>query len=53
MKNKRAKKKPAARRAAAKKPAAKKTSATKKPPVTYTPQPIQSSGWASFRYPPE
>ena len=53
MKNKRAKKKPAARRAAAKKPAAKKTSATKKPPVTYAPQPIQSSGRVPFRYPPE
>jgi len=53
MKKKPAKKKPAARRAAAKKPAAKKTSAAKKPPMTYTPPPVQSTGWAPFRYPPE
>ncbi len=55
MKKKSAKSKPAVRKGAAKakkKPTASKTSAAKKP-ATYTPEPIQSTGWAPFRYPPQ
>jgi len=58
MKKTSVKGKPAVRKAAAKKPAAKKPPvakkpAAKKPATTYTPQQIQSTGWAPFRYPPE
>ena len=40
------KKKAAPRKAAAKKPARKKKAA-----ATYEPKPIQTTGWAPFRYP--
>ncbi len=55
-------KKATARKAVAKKPVAKKpaagvttpaSSASKAPPATYMPAPIQSTGWAPFRYPPQ
>ena len=41
--------KPAARRAAAKKQAAARPAARRA--ATYTPAPLQSTGWAPFRYP--
>ncbi len=36
------------RKTVAKKPAARKQS-----PVTYEPKPLQGTGWAPFRYPPQ
>ena len=58
--------KPAAKSAAAKKPATKQPAAkpaakkgasrsasTGARPATYTPPPVQGTGWAPFRYPPQ
>jgi hypothetical protein len=55
-------KKAASRKAVAKKPVAKKPvaagttptrPASKASPATYRPAPIQTIGWAPFRYPPQ
>ncbi len=57
-----AKKKPAAKTPAPKKAAAKTAASTpgarvvaepKKRAGTYTPSPVQGTGWAPFRYPPQ
>jgi len=36
-----------------KKAVAKKPAATKRAPVTYEPKPLQTTGCAPFRYPPQ